>query len=507
MINSALDYHRTTSYIRENMRPHYMDWANTPRTYKIYPELPHVPLQPTGSCARQNIWELLDQASEVINKPDLDLGTLSDVLQLSYTLTAKRRMGSQTMFYRSVPSAGALYPTELYICSHLVKDLEPGVYYYDIYGYSLKQLRSREFNPVMDAGQFESSRDDVAATILLSSIFFRSSWKYRTRAFRYVSLDTGHLLENIVLALNLYALPHVVTYDFDDSRLHHLIGVDGKREACFACIQIFGQTGAQQQEFHQKSPDAIGLDAGILDASCVSGRERADETIKKIYRLGSIVLDKPTTKGNARVTDREFTQSFSLAKPGSPGPIMPYPESVLKRRSIRSYKTNPYPANHLMQLIALLCSPMPTGIQADKSDKSNMAIGFLAANVADVESGFYLLDRALKKYHLVKPGNLNAQMATVCLDQDWLRQAPLHFLFMSNLNQLERHLGSRGYRYDLLNAGRMGQRLYMGATALGDGCCGIGALYDQEAKDLLDLNAGSYLLYLVAVGQPSSGWQ
>lgn len=41
---------------------------------------------------------------------------------------------------------------------------------------------------------------------------------------------------------------------------------------------------------------------------------------------------------------------------------------------------------------------------------------------------------------------------------------------------------------------------YLGATALGLGCRGIGALYDSEAKDLIDLNPESSLLYLVASG-------
>ena len=129
------------------------------------------------------------------------------------------------MYYRSVPSAGALYPTELYICSHAVNGLDSGVYYYDIYGFSLKQLRSDIIEPFTAADQKEYLHGEVVATILLSGIFFRSSWKYRTRAFRYVSLDTGHLLENIGLALNLYALPHTITYAFDDERLNHLIGV------------------------------------------------------------------------------------------------------------------------------------------------------------------------------------------------------------------------------------------------------------------------------------------
>ena len=64
----------------------------------------------------------------------------------------------------------------------------------------------------------------------------------------------------------------------------------------------------------------------------------------------------------------------------------------------------------------------------------------------------------------------------------------------------DRTWGARGYRYAMLTAGRMGQRLYVAATAMGLGCCGIGALYDGEAAALLGLHGASKLLYLVAVG-------
>lgn len=52
----------------------------------------------------------------------------------------------------------------------------------------------------------------------------------------------------------------------------------------------------------------------------------------------------------------------------------------------------------------------------------------------------------------------------------------------------------------MITSGKLGQMIYLGATALGIGCCGIGALYDDEAKALLGLNKESRLLYLVASG-------
>jgi nitroreductase len=57
----------------------------------------------------------------------------------------------------------------------------------------------------------------------------------------------------------------------------------------------------------------------------------------------------------------------------------------------------------------------------------------------------------------------------------------------------------------MIEAGRFGQRLYLGATALGFGCCGVGTFYDSEAAEFLGLNPESRLLYLVAVGPIKSG--
>jgi nitroreductase len=71
---------------------------------------------------------------------------------------------------------------------------------------------------------------------------------------------------------------------------------------------------------------------------------------------------------------------------------------------------------------------------------------------------------------------------------------------MTNLDELDKRWGPRGYRYAMMLAGRVGQAIYLGATALGLGSCGIGALYDGEACEAIGLNDDSALLYLVAAG-------
>jgi SagB-type dehydrogenase family enzyme len=496
MVNSGKAYHEITSYHRHNMKPHYLDWGNAPRPYKSYPKLKRTSLDSSDRCPPKNLWEILDQPPETGAPTGLDLGVLSDVLLLAYTLTAKRQLATQTMLYRSVPSAGALYPTELYVHARKVPGLIPGVFHYDIHDFSLKQLRSGASAPCGDTARMKLSSSSIAASILLSGIFFRSSWKYRTRAFRYVPLDSGHLVENIVLALRLYGLAHSVHYEFDDDRMHRLVGVDGRREACFACIHLWQQGPPTQKPEGQPVVEDLALDAVILDAGRVSPREVHDETITRIYRLGSTIQTDTTVGERSQVTDRKSQGGFAIERLSEPEAVMSYAKSVISRRSRRNFTATPYPRSHFMRLLSMMCSPM-----SRYPENSEITMGFLAGQVDGVEPGFYLVDQAERRCRLMKAGNLNQKMAAVCLDQKWLRQAAVHFVFLANLAETDRRFGPRGYRYDMINAGRMGQRLYLGATAMGDGCCGIGALYDQEARDLLSLNDDSFLMYLVAVGQ------
>jgi SagB-type dehydrogenase family enzyme len=133
-----------------------------------------------------------------------------------------------------------------------------------------------------------------------------------------------------------------------------------------------------------------------------------------------------------------------------------------------------------------------------------MCTGFLAGNAEGFDPGLYLLETSSSSVGTVSSGFFTKRMARICLDQAWLANAAVHFLFMSDLNSVDQACGPRGYRYAMMTAGAMGERLYLMAAAMGLGCCGIGAFYDMEAAELLGLNSTSRLLYLVAVGPVKS---
>ncbi len=154
-----------------------------------------------------------------------------------------------------------------------------------------------------------------------------------------------------------------------------------------------------------------------------------------------------------------------------------------------------------MQLIDIVFAARAENFPVVKDYASAISIGFLAGNIEELAPGFYLTDTVNKTAGYVDFEPTTYKMAAACLNQQWLRSASAHFLFMTNLNTIDRFWGPRGYRYAMMTAGRLGHTLYLGATSLGLGCCGIGAFYDDEAKNILGLNPESYLLYLAAVGE------
>ena len=189
-----------------------------------------------------------------------------------------------------------------------------------------------------------------------------------------------------------------------------------------------------------------------------------------------------------------------ITRPSSWPEVIIYPDALFKRRSRRNFVKGPIRRDCMTALLDALCVRDIADTAGESMYDRSVCTGFLAGNVEDMAPGFYLLDTLRESVGLVASGLFMGKMAHICLDQAWLTNAAIHFLFLTNLDILDRTWGARGYRHAMMTSGRMGERLYIAATAMGLGCCGIGAFYDDEAAELIGLNEDSRLLYLVGVG-------
>ena len=493
MIKTGMQYHRETSYDRYDMSGHYLDWANQPAVFKDYEGIEPLQLPREAALPKRSLSSLMKEREE--NDGPLDITALSRILLLTNSLTAKARQPGGDFYYRSAASAGALYPTELYVAACGMHGLEDGLYHFAIHRHGLHRLRQGDFTShILEVTQKRKDRAPKL-TFFLTAILFRSAWKYRARSYRYHLLDTGHVAENLALALKAEGLPVDLSYDFDDQRVNRFLGIDETREVTLAVARVF-RNGTAPESMQEDVPE---LSEAAREASVVSAKEVDYPAIRAMHQAGADIV-------RGTITEAEMVQNLGVAPEGwikIEGPpawpeTLDYPDALFQRRSRRNFVKKALSREKITGFLQALCA------KEDGEPGSvygcSLATGFLANQVESLAEGFYLLDQTHRAIGLVAAGSFTGRMTRICLDQMWLANAAVHFLFLANLEVLDRTWGARGYRYAMLSAGRMGQRLYVAATAMGLGCCGIGALYDGEAAALLDLNEASKLLYLVAVG-------
>lgn len=504
VILSAQKYQDITGYDRGHMPRHTMDWSNVPRQTKSYPALPAVALEPKSGMPGRSFWQVMQEPESASWNMSLDIQSLSAVLGLAYGYTARQRLGGQEYLYRSVPSAGALYPVEIYVSGDGISGLPPGLFHYNIQEFILQQLRGEHESTFIAETLGIPKSENSWMSFILSGIFFRSSWKYRERAFRYVLLDTGHLVENLASALAFEGLPCSVRYDFADERLCSLVGLDRVKEACFAIVDVRPGRTLNGIGGGHSGLEPMALGAEVAGASRVSSQEVTYDVVKQIYFASSKLRggENPNDE-TSWVTSLEAREWFPVRQAEAENLATDYIGVIQGRRSRRNFVREPIPSMSFMRLLSML------GATAAPDPHSNpcstpVATGFLVGHVEGFDQGFYRYAGESRMYGLLESGFFVEKMVAICLDQGWLANAGALFLFMANLKALDDSCGARGYRYAMMEAGILGQRLYLGSTALGLGCCGIGAFYDAEARDLLSLNDDSYLLYLVAVGNIGS---
>ncbi|BBO77575.1 hypothetical protein DSCW_49920 [Desulfosarcina widdelii] len=493
--STALGYHRATSYQRYQISPHALDWANQPSLVKNYPGLPRVPLPRDLDLPRIDYFTRACRPGSESHTSDVapDLKQIAAALQLSHGVTARAVHSGQPFYYRSVASAGALYPFELYLTAHGIDGLDAGLYYYDPLAFSLTVLRRQPLPAIPRVDRA------VAATFYVTGIFFRSAWKYRGRAYRYVVLDAGHLLENLRLALGALNQRFSIHLDFDDEQTANLLGLDSELEVCLACIHLHIDTdkGTDTANSIELEP----LSADIRQASQVSGREVAYPEILNIHRAGSGSGGGGSAEASSLMVATHGNPLARIDLDSSTLPIAAdYTQVLGRRRSRRNFIPASVSRENFMTFVETMAQSMGSRSGMPAACRSALTAGILAGENMPLPPGFYLLDPEKRQLEQRIAGSLIEAMAAACLDQMWLKHAGLHLLFLTDLTYLDEIWGARGYRYAMIEAGSLGQQAYLAATALGWGACGIGAIYDREAADLLGLTESGALVYLVGLG-------
>jgi len=122
--------------------------------------------------------------------------------------------------YRTAPSAGALYPMELYLIVGNVEGLSKGVYKYIPKNHSLKKvIDGDKRTEIYDVALKQGSIKEGAALIVMAGVYERTSVKYGKRAERYVHMEVGFIGENVYLQGITLGIGTVMIGAFRDEEL------------------------------------------------------------------------------------------------------------------------------------------------------------------------------------------------------------------------------------------------------------------------------------------------
>ncbi|MBI4247105.1 MAG: SagB/ThcOx family dehydrogenase, partial [Candidatus Rokubacteria bacterium] len=236
-----------------------------PFPFKVYTNLPALPLPRSFEPVAADTLAALG-AAEFPPASRLTLEQLAALLYVSAGVTKKKTYpGGGEVLFRAAPSTGALYQTEVYVAAGMVEGLAPGLYHFCPGDFALRRLRSGDVRAALARAAAEPSLAHRAATVLLSAIYWRNTWKYQARGWRHLYWDSGTLLANLTAAARALGLAPRVLTGFVDADVNHLLGLDPDREAALELV-VLGPEGGE-------APPAAGLDAISHETLPLSARE------------------------------------------------------------------------------------------------------------------------------------------------------------------------------------------------------------------------------------------
>ncbi|QKF78095.1 SagB family peptide dehydrogenase [Arcobacter defluvii] len=432
MLVSLNQYHQNTkhSYLSVRTNSNQVDWNNPPNRFKNYAD----------SYKRIH----LDSKNSNYN-----------FLYLISGITAKKTYPGIEYYLRVNPSAGALYPNEVYFQVRNIEGFEDGIYHLEVSSSSVVLLQTIKTNEgIENLLGLDFSIDGFV--FFISSLYFRSSWKYKNRAFRYCLLDAGHLIGSIEASSYLFDKEFEILYDFPKQKLNEFFSFDEKE--FFTSICLVGiKKDDKKDEFSLILPT---LDGSSYDEGKLSFFVK-NELIEKAY-------DDTLNVRNRRNQENRAIFNFQKQR---------FQDTIFNRRSIREFTKQSISKIQFESIMNVVN-------QAITSDcDEQVDIFYIINRVEGLEIGLY------KNGKLIKNGDFSLKAGYLCLEQDLGKSSAVTFFLASK---------SQNYQEAYQKAGVIGHRLYLASNYLEIGCSGIGAYYDDEVCEFLEEQ--TMIFYALAIG-------
>jgi SagB-type dehydrogenase family enzyme len=511
-VSIAQHYHERTKYDPETIasKNKVLDWENQPVPFKDYKVGTNFDLKPY----------LKDDALAFTDEPGKTWRRLSHLLFCSYGLTAVMPM-NPPLYLRAAPSAGGLYPAEVYLISRGTPVLPTGLYNYQSRTHSLIHFwESEVWSLLQDACFWHPVLGSTDLAIVITAVFHRSAWRYEDRAYRRIFLDIGHLLGNVELASALSDYrPHLIG-GFADQSVNDLLYLDSDSESAIAVIPLADQLNVRQhlppaptvlasatQTYYPEVPDGELL--GYLHRATQIDEIKNWDIVSEESNPGGIE-EQLEDKYNFPFCSKVSTATAPINWTGESIeglPLQALENTIRQRRSTRAYNGANLTLDELRAILDFTYQPQHYTQQGldgspDYFDLSLIETFIAVSGVTNLEEGCYYYAPHAQELRQIRFKNFRRELHYLCLGQDLGRDASTVVFHTADLNKAVSKVGDRAYRYLHMDAGHLGQRLNLAAIHLGLGVSGIAGFFDDQVNEVLGIPPDEAVLYITTLGRP-----
>jgi SagB-type dehydrogenase family enzyme len=523
-VSHAIEYHEKTKHseLSLQMSRHYLDFDNKPQAFKVYRDLPPIPLPqdfpiPSGDAlACTSSIHPLQSAHH-----SLDICVLAQLLFFSAGITREMKFDSGTYYMRAASATGALYPIELYVVCKDIPGLTAGVYHFCPGDFSLTELCRGDFTRKL-AAMVGGNHDILYSpiTIAFTSLAWRNAWKYVDRSYRHWFWDSGVIAANLLATAVSAGLRPSLVIGFVDSEVNNLLLLEERKEAAVVLAPI-GSSLTEPSRLNSLRPDPSPMPAAELPKILpLSKREEVYPEIWKLHEASSFAKSEEITKWLAPAKINNFNQEekkqlsvveskeehvLDPKSSSDTGPLPKPPDTntlgnvILRRGSTRRFSQSTISRQQLSSILYRSTRGVPLDFLNEK--ESLIEIYLIANAVEGLIPGHYFYDRradSLQQLAAKKEIISRNESGYLCLGQSLFSDASAIFFLMTDLASVLKALGNRGYRACQFEAGVIAGKIYLSSYAQGLGASGS-TFFDDAVTELFSPHARDKAT-MIAVG-------